>query len=303
MPKVSICIPAYNQVNILQKLLDSILIQTYQDFEIIICDDSGTEDVKLLVEQIGVNSKLKYYKNHKNLGSPENWNETLRKAEGEYIKIMHHDDWFSGPESLSRFVDLLDSNKNSHFGFSSSFVMLGDKKWVHKATSNQLAVLNEDPRILFRGNLVGAPSATIFRKKNLLFDSNIKWLVDIEFYIRYMLSEKKKKAVYIDEPLIVTYGFEGRVSDNCSGNDVVEISEHFYVFNKIYKKYSFKNLSGLIKNLRHLYKICKKYSVNRIKKLRLKGYYGEIGLPVRLILVYIGFLTLFKKVFRVLSKA
>ena len=46
-----------------------------------------------------------YYKNIKVLGTPENWNESIRKAKGAWIKLMHDDDWFANENSLQKFYE------------------------------------------------------------------------------------------------------------------------------------------------------------------------------------------------------
>ena len=67
MPKVSICIPAYNQVAYLQRTIDSVLAQTFTDYEIIITDDSDNKLVKDFVEQYNLPGVIHYYKNVVNL--------------------------------------------------------------------------------------------------------------------------------------------------------------------------------------------------------------------------------------------
>ena len=151
IPTVSICIPAYKQVDYLRKTLCSIQDQTYTDYEIVITDDSPNDDVKNLVQEFNFENKLKYYKNRKQLGSPRNWNEAVSKSGGKYIKILHHDDWFTFPYSLGEFVALLDNNKEVDFAFSAAvgFNVKEDHKWIHSATEKQLEQLKENPEVLF----------------------------------------------------------------------------------------------------------------------------------------------------------
>ncbi len=117
---VSICIPAYNQTVYLRKVLNSIIEQDFNDYEIIITDDTPDDSIKKLIDEFDFQGRLKYFKNHSALGTPENWNEAIRKAGGEYIKIMHHDDFFTYNHSLAEFVKMLDENPECDFAFSSS---------------------------------------------------------------------------------------------------------------------------------------------------------------------------------------
>src|SRR3989344_6387452 len=100
MVKVSICIPTYKQVDYLRKTLNSVLVQDFHDYELIITDDSSDDSVKNLLKEFDFKGKLKYYHNKIALGSPANWNYSLKQATGEYIKILHHDDFFTADNSL-----------------------------------------------------------------------------------------------------------------------------------------------------------------------------------------------------------
>jgi len=118
MALVSICIPAFNQPDYLKRLLESIFIQTFNNYEIVITDDSNNDKISKLVEFYS-DIRVHYYKNSKSLGSPNNWNFALQCATGKYIKIMHHDDWFKDEFSLENFVNSIEEN-NDCFVFSQS---------------------------------------------------------------------------------------------------------------------------------------------------------------------------------------
>src|SRR5436305_6619415 len=104
VPLISICIPAYKNVEYLKRLLDSIATQTFRYFEVIITDDSNDNSVYDYINSNNRGFLLSYNKNEKPLGSPENWNAAVRRAKGDWIKIMHHDDWFSSNSALDVFV-------------------------------------------------------------------------------------------------------------------------------------------------------------------------------------------------------
>src|SRR5688572_7807017 len=101
---VSICIPTYNQTQFLKKCLDSIVEQTYKNIEVVVTDDSTTDEVNKLVAGYKDLLKIKYHKNRIALGSPANWNKGLDLAEGDLIKIIHHDDWLAFPDSIEKFI-------------------------------------------------------------------------------------------------------------------------------------------------------------------------------------------------------
>lgn len=102
IPKVSICIPAYNNAAEVKRLLESIRMQTFRDLEIILTDDSTNEEIAELIKSSGWED-IRYIHNEKPLGHIFNWNKSLSEAQGEYIKIMFSDDWFTAPDSLERW--------------------------------------------------------------------------------------------------------------------------------------------------------------------------------------------------------
>jgi glycosyltransferase involved in cell wall biosynthesis len=234
-PKVSICIPTYKQVEFLKRTLQSIAIQTFSNYEIIICDDSPDDSVYDLINTFGFNGRLKYYKNEKNLGSPENWNETIKYATGEYIKMLHHDDFFTDEFSLAKFVTLLNSNPSAHFGFSSSIGWDTEvnHKYLYKPKRSLIDNMVKDPNVLYLGNLIGAPSATIFRRTlSQRFDNNLKWLVDTDFYIRAI--KESIMVAYIPEPLIsIARGIENQMTEKCLSDKNTIVKENLYLFEKL----------------------------------------------------------------------
>ena len=87
-PFISICIPAYKRVDYLKRLFESISIQTYKNFEVVVTDDSGNDNsVENFINSNVFNFKLVYIKNPSALGSPLNWLASFKHALGDWIKI------------------------------------------------------------------------------------------------------------------------------------------------------------------------------------------------------------------------
>ena len=216
-------------------LLDSILIQDFTDYEVVITDDGRDNVVEEIAKEYSHIMDLKYFRNALRLGTPENWNESIRKSSGELIKIMHHDDWFSREDSLSTFVNLLGCNKDSSLAFSATKNIHKDGKTssIFRLTSTQLEIIKNNPLSLYyrKGISIGSPSVTIFRRSvNLFFDKNIKWFVDIDFYIR--LLSRNINFAYSDEPLVcVSDVAKNKVTRTI--DSTIDLSERVYVFNKI----------------------------------------------------------------------
>ncbi|MBC7865105.1 MAG: glycosyltransferase family 2 protein [Bacteroidia bacterium] len=234
MAKVSICIPAYKQVELLKKNLQSIAEQNFLDHETVITDDSPDAEVEMMVNEFKSKiSNLHYFRNKIPLGSPENWNESIRRSSGELIKIMHHDDWFTDKTSLGKFVKMMDENPSADFSFCASNVeeLNTGLKRVARPSAENIETLKKDPEIVYFWNFIGAPSATIFRRSAFVpFDKNIHYVVDSDFYIRML---KKTGFSYSDEALITNASkYAGQVTEASLDADT-QIREFVYLFNKI----------------------------------------------------------------------
>ena len=202
-PFISICIPAYKRIEFLHRLFDSISIQTFKDYEIIITDDSPDESVKLLIQKYANLENVRYYRNQKTLGTPENWNEAIRRATGKWIKMMHDDDWFNEENALQLFYETAMKNPSFSFlfsaynnvdEFSNLKTPVGLNWWGN-------FLLKQSPLNLFKKQFIGNPSCTfITRDINLYYDNEFKWVVDFEYYIRCL--KKVKKYYYIREKLV-----------------------------------------------------------------------------------------------------
>ena len=92
-PRVSIGLPVYNGENFLEFALDSILGQTFQDFELIISDNASTDATESICRRYAAkDSRIRYYRNPNNQGAAQNYNRVFALARGEYFKWAAHDD-------------------------------------------------------------------------------------------------------------------------------------------------------------------------------------------------------------------
>lgn len=97
-PKISVLIPLYNRKCYIEDCINSVLIQTFRDFEIIICDDGSTDgSAEFVAKKFSAeisSGKLKLLRNEKNIGEFPNDNRLLREAKGKYVMLLHSDDLF-----------------------------------------------------------------------------------------------------------------------------------------------------------------------------------------------------------------
>ena len=107
-PRVSIGMPVFNGEKYLKEALDSILAQTYRDFELIISDNASTDHTQqICLEYATKDSRIRYYRNEKNLGAPKNYNRVFELSSGEYFRWAAYDDVLA-PEYLQKCIGILD---------------------------------------------------------------------------------------------------------------------------------------------------------------------------------------------------
>jgi glycosyltransferase involved in cell wall biosynthesis len=278
MPLVSICIPTYNQLGHFQNALNSALVQTFKDFEIIVTDDSSSDDIYEYINQIPNRDCIKYIRNNPSLGSPANWNKALSIASGRYIKILHHDDQFFDENSLGKFVEALNCNPSANIVFCSLLscdVTTGVER-IHQPSSINLLRLAEDPSILFSGNFLGPPSGVIFRAPSkYLFNEKLKWLVDIDFYIKNWTG---KEFLFLPKTLVkITSGDPNQVTRNCEFDVKINLFEYFTVFDEIKNRLTKQQIRRCIRTLKI---ILVNLNVKSIEEIRMAGYAGKVPLSI-----------------------
>lgn len=105
---MSIGMPVYNGEAYIRQALDSLLEQTFSDFELIISDNASTDkSAEICTEYQKVDSRIRYYRNDHNLGVVANFNRVFELAEGEYFKWASCNDTCM-PDMLSVCIDILD---------------------------------------------------------------------------------------------------------------------------------------------------------------------------------------------------
>jgi len=235
MKKVAICIPCYNNEIGLKRLLDSIVVQKFKDFVIIITDDSDHDKIRDLIKQYS-QMDINYYKNPMRLGVAGNTNQALKIACSmniDYLKIMYHDDCFSSSISLEMMVNVLEKHGDIDLVFSNTFEIGRGINCERKISNEQIKKLEENIFNLVYENIIGAPSATIIRKNESLFDEYLKWFVDIDWYFRIIA--QRKNFMHIDEPLITIGLSDTQLTLECINNPAIILDESMHLYRKYQK--------------------------------------------------------------------
>ena len=156
-PKVSVIMPVYNtKEEYLREAIESILNQTFKDFELIIVNDGSTNNAEEVIKSYK-DKRIRYYKNETNIGIPKTRNRLLSLATGQFIANMDSDD-ISLPERLKTQVDYLENNPNVS--------IIGS--WFELFPNNLTIKHVEHPKYLdlLKGCCIGNPTA-MFRKNEM----------------------------------------------------------------------------------------------------------------------------------------
>jgi len=126
VPKVSVIIPNYNHAPFLRKRIDSVLQQTFQNFEVILLDDCSTDDSRSILSSYADDPRVRIEFNDANSGSTfKQWNKGVRLARGEYVWIAESDD-YADERLLERLVAVLDVDPQVVFAYCRSWRVSAD---------------------------------------------------------------------------------------------------------------------------------------------------------------------------------
>jgi glycosyltransferase involved in cell wall biosynthesis len=189
---LSVIIPVYNQGKKLINTLDSLLKQSYEDFEIIIINDASSDDIETrfekFIEEHTIKQRIFFLNNQKNLGAPASRNKGLENSKGDYVLFCDADATLK-PEALEVMVSALDNNNDIAFVYSSF-------KWgrkLFKLEEFSLARIQEKPFI---------HTMSMIRREAIpkgAWDESLKKLQDWDFFLT--VSENNKKGMFIDKVL------------------------------------------------------------------------------------------------------
>ncbi len=142
MPKVTVCIPTYNRSHYLNYAVNSVLQQTYNDFELIICDDGSTDNTPEIVNQ-WQDERIRYLRHPQNIGRSLNMRSGFAYAKGNYF-IKFDDDDALTPEFLAKTVNILDTYPEVDFVCTNHWVINAAGEKEISATEENAAKWGKD---------------------------------------------------------------------------------------------------------------------------------------------------------------
>ena len=147
---ISIILPIYNGEKYMRESIDSILKQSYTNWELLIIDDGSTDDTPVIsVEYEAKDSRIHYYKNEQNMRLPRTLNRGFSLAKGDYLTWTSDDNYYY-PTALEKMVHAL-ASQNKDFVFASCDVINAEGEIVEVISVN-----DHSPKMLVGNNPVGA---------------------------------------------------------------------------------------------------------------------------------------------------
>lgn len=202
-PLVSICVPTYNGEKYLRECLNSVLAQTFSDFEVLIVDDQSSDNTFCLAQEYAEkDTRIRVMRNDKNLGLVGNWNRCVELASGEWIKFVFQDDLIS-PMCLEKMLAAATPNSSIICCLSSLIIEEGTPEHIQEWFKNFLSLeklfpnLSEvsaedfckavlDDPVFY--NFVGEPTLIMLRRnvfqKFGTFNPHLVHICDFEFWTR-----------------------------------------------------------------------------------------------------------------------
>lgn len=204
-PLVSVIIPNYNHVDFLQQRIDSVLKQTYTNFEVIILDDCSVDGSKTVIESYRNEYKLQQIVyNQTNSGSPfKQWKTGIELSKGEYIWIAESDD-LAHPSFLQVLTTLLSNNHECSFAFCDSFTDIN--LYFNKTTNANLETeIYDGKSFIFQHNIKAkfVNSSSVLFKKEKVSTATLKDFVNFKYSGDWLfwtsLALKGNVIRYVDE--------------------------------------------------------------------------------------------------------
>jgi glycosyltransferase involved in cell wall biosynthesis len=223
LPKISIGLPVYNGENFLKEALDSILSQTFKDFEIIISDNASTDRTETICREYAAHEpRIRYFRSRFNLGASNNFNRVLTLSTGKYFKWISHDD-LHDRNFLSKCIQVLDNDHSVVLVYTKAITIDGEGRTIRKewGTGREFGSVKTHKR--FKEGLsppcdpiplpiFGVVRANILRKSQLMEgypDCDRALLAELSLYGRFYR---------IPEPLFLQREHKNRAGPSLSEN-------------------------------------------------------------------------------------
>ena len=183
---VSILIPGYNREIIVNRAIDSAINQTYKNIEIVIVDNSSTDNTWEVIKKRSIeDDRIKVFRNKTNLGPVGNWKQCIDKSSGIYRKFLWSDDEIA-PSFVEKTVEILENNKDVGFVYTSVRVITDDSEFI---TYNNLKSGKTPCDFFVKSNLFrthpvpDSPGCAMFRGEDVVH--NFRYNIENPYSLDY----------------------------------------------------------------------------------------------------------------------
>lgn len=194
-PSVSVCIPVYNGEDFIAAAIESVLRQTWMDFELVVVDNHSTDRTLEIASRYRDN-RMRVFANDRNLGPERNWNKALQLARGDFIKLLCHDDVLY-PACLDKQVAVLTAPQNAGVALvccKRDIIDLNGRRIMSRCypgpAGRRLGRAAVRQIVRHGTNLIGEPAAALFRAEAIrkvgLFDARFPYVIDLEYWCRLL---------------------------------------------------------------------------------------------------------------------
>lgn len=175
-PLLSVIVPVYNVEKYLKRCLESILVQSWNDYEIILVDDGSTDSSAQICDLYAEKYEMIRVIQKENKGLSDTRNRGIEKASGEYVYFPDSDDWLE-PNTFSELSDVIEELTYDIISFNREFVTSEEDKLISaKSRIQKLSGKQALLEMLNQGDVTGFANDKIYRKK-LFLDNDIEFPV------------------------------------------------------------------------------------------------------------------------------
>lgn len=234
MPKVSVIVLSYNHEKFITQTIESVLNQTFQDFEIIVVDDCSTDNSVAAIKKIH-DPRIKLFVHSKNQGCYATHNDAIGKASGEYTSLINSDDIWE-KDKLAKQLAYFDKHSNIDVVLTKVTLIDDDGNTLQSNEPNIFDVKNRTSaewlnRFFTTGNCLCHPSS-MFRKKVYdevgLYQKNFGLLGDFDMWTRVC---QKHEIHILDEHLIKFRLLQN--GQNASSENIYNYSRNYFEYQKV----------------------------------------------------------------------
>ncbi len=193
-PTVSVVMPVYNRETFVTRAIDSILQQTYRDFEFIIIDDGSTDKTVEIIRRFAAKDRrIKLFQNAENKGISYTRNRGMDLARGKYLYIMDSDD-YAMPNAIQLAVEKMKAHPDIAFTYPLCRMEMTDRDGSHVFTTPPLTIDKIFHFNVFRnvGNMV---RLSFVRAHNIRYNENLLNCEDFQFWVDILKASGKPERI------------------------------------------------------------------------------------------------------------